>query len=105
MNRYILLRRVRGPIFLLTFGVTALLAEFHLLGFDRSWPLYIIVAGLLALAERSLLAALPPPQAGFAPGFGPAAPSYPAAAPPPPPGSALVPSGSSLPISHDEGKF
>jgi hypothetical protein len=91
VNRYILLRRIRGPIYLLTFGVTALLAEFHILSFGRSWPLYLIVAGLLALAERGLLATLPPPSYGM-PGYGGyPAPSYPGPNPPPAPGTAIVP--------------
>ena len=106
MNSYILMRRIRGPIYLLTFGVTALLAEFHILGFARSWPLYLIVAGLLALAERGLLATLPPPQVGGMPGYGGyPAPSYPATAPPPAPGSAIVPTSTGLSISQDEGKL
>ncbi len=94
MNRYILLRRIRGPIYLLTFGVTALLAEFHILSFGRSWPLYLIVAGLLALAERGLVATLPPPVYGMPgmPGYGTyPAPSYPGTAPPPAPGTEIVP--------------
>ncbi len=96
MNHYILLRRIRGPIFLLTFGLTALLAEFHILSFGRSWPLYLIVAGLLALAERGLLSTLPPPEFGRYP-----APSYPATNPPPAPGTEIVPAS----ITNLEGRL
>ncbi len=63
MDRYYFLRRIRGPILLLTFGVTAILNQWHILSFGRSWPLYLIVLGLLGLAERFTLAesaALPP---------------------------------------------
>ncbi len=75
---YIFLRRIRGPVFLLTFGVTALLNQWHMLSFGRSWPLYLIVYGVLRLAEGSALLASPP------------APSYapPAYTPPPGYGSA-----------------
>ncbi len=67
---YLFYRRIRGPIYLLTFGVTAALAQWHVLSFSRSWPLYLIVAGVLRLVETAMLAADPtplyPPQ-GFAP--------------------------------------
>jgi hypothetical protein len=56
MNRYILIRRLRGPAFLLLVGVNALLAQEHILGWGHSWPFYLILAGVLALAERAALA-------------------------------------------------
>ena len=68
MSRYILIRRLRGPAFLLLVGVNALLAQAHIIGWSRSWPFYLILAGLLALAERAALAVdgdvPPPPYAG-----------------------------------------
>jgi hypothetical protein len=68
MSRYILIRRLRGPAFLLLVGVIALLAQAHILGWDKSWPLYLILWGVLMLAERAALAAEggypPPPYAG-----------------------------------------
>ena len=57
MNRYIMIRRLRGPAFLLLVGVNALLNEAHILSWGRSWPLYLILAGLLALAERASITA------------------------------------------------
>ncbi|MGD0738289.1 MAG: hypothetical protein ABR957_01750 [Terracidiphilus sp.] len=57
MSRYILIRRLRGPAFLLLVGVNALLAQAHILGWGHSWPFYLILAGLLLLAERAALAA------------------------------------------------
>jgi hypothetical protein len=56
MSRYILIRRLRGPAFLLLVGVNALLAQEHILGWGHSWPFYLILAALLALAERAALA-------------------------------------------------
>ena len=53
MNRWLMIRRLRGPAFLLMFGVTALLHEWHILSFGQSWPLYLVLAGVLALAERA----------------------------------------------------
>jgi len=72
MSRYLLIRRLRGPAFLLLVGVMALLAQAGILGWSRSWPLFLILAGLLLLAERAALAA-----EGYAPYSGAA---YPAAA-------------------------
>jgi hypothetical protein len=59
MNRYILIRRLRGPALLLLIGVIALL---HSAGIIHSfwhlfWPLLFILLGLLLLAERAALAA------------------------------------------------
>ena len=53
MNRWLMIRRLRGPAFLLMFGVTALLHEWHILSFGQSWPLYLVLAGVLTLAERA----------------------------------------------------
>jgi hypothetical protein len=57
VSRYILIRRLRGPAFLLLLGVNALLAEAHILGWWQSWPLYLILGGVLLLAERAALSA------------------------------------------------
>jgi hypothetical protein len=62
MNRYVLIRRLRGPAFLLLVGINALLAQADIIGWGRSWPFYLILAGLLALAERAALAADGPPN-------------------------------------------
>jgi len=53
MNRYIFLHRIKGPAMILVFGVTALLDQWNILSYSRSWPLYLIVLGLLQLAERA----------------------------------------------------
>ena len=61
MNRWLFIRRLRGPAFLILFGITALLNQWGVLSFTRSWPLYLILAGLLALAERAATAGVAPP--------------------------------------------
>ena len=53
MNPYLFIHRIKGPAMLLVFGITALLNEWHILSFGRSWPLYLIVLGVLQLAERA----------------------------------------------------
>jgi hypothetical protein len=77
MNRWLLIRRVRGPAFLLLFGVTALLHEWNILSFGQSWPLYLVLAGVLMLAERAAFAQPDPTQPP---------PQYPGTYPPPPAG-------------------
>lgn len=102
MNQYLFLRRMRGPILLLTFGITAILDEYAGIGYSRSWPLYLIVWGLLKLAENAILAQHPPVPPGPYPGYtDPGYTGYPApgatASPAPgdgansAPGSAIVP--------------
>ena len=56
MNQWMTIRRLRGPAFLLLVGVTALLNQWDILSFGKSWPLYLILFGLLSLAERAALA-------------------------------------------------
>jgi hypothetical protein len=68
VNRYIFLRRIKGPVIIVVFGVTALLHTWHILSYSRSWPLYLIVIGLLQLAERAAWAQMQAPPAGFPPG-------------------------------------
>lgn len=96
MNQYIFLQRIQGPAMLLTFGVCALLDTWDILNFGRSWPLYLIVLGVIKLAQRAALAtAAPPPgypqgysgYAGYQPVGG--APTAPAAG-----STALVPTDS-----------
>ena len=55
MNRWLMLRRLRGPAFILLGGIMALLDQWHIIGWGRSWPLFLILAGLLSLAERAAL--------------------------------------------------
>ena len=56
MSRYIMIRRLRGPAYLLLVGALALLNQADILSWGKSWPLFLIMAGVLALAERAALA-------------------------------------------------
>ena len=70
MSRYILIRRLRGPAFLLLVGILALLNQADILTWGKSWPFFLILSGVLALAERAAMASeggLPP--APYPPGF------------------------------------
>jgi hypothetical protein len=68
MNTWLLIRRLRGPAFVIMAGITALLNQWGVLSFGRSWPLYLILAGLLGLAERAAIAAAPPAVPPLYPG-------------------------------------
>lgn len=108
MNHYILIRRLRGPAFLLLVGINALLAQAHILGWSKSWPFYLILAGVFALAERAAIATNgPPPFPGSpypgapypgAPYPGTPYPGAPGAQNPPVESTAIVPAH-----SHDFG--
>ena len=67
MNSWLLIRRLRGPAFLILVGITALLNQWGVLSFSRSWPLYLILAGVIGLAERAAIAVAPPVAPGIYP--------------------------------------
>ena len=106
MNRYLLIRRLRGPAFLLLLGVIALLHETGAVNhmWRWFWPLALILWGVLLLAERAAL------EMGGYPQVSPD-PSYPGMGYPPGPnpgagvGYGPVPSApgtSIVPAQHDE---
>lgn len=106
-ERWLLIRRLRGPAFLLMFGVTALLHEWHILSFGQSWPLYLVLAGVLALAERAAFTAPDPSQVPqqYPPYAGTGYPPQPAPTgwqTPPTPGTGIVPAAPSE-IDRTEG--
>jgi len=58
MNRYILIRRLRGPAILLLLGTILLMHQAGLVDFwSLFFPLLLILIGVLKLAERAALAA------------------------------------------------
>lgn len=84
MNRWYQLRRMRGAAFLILVGILALLNQWNILSWDKSWPLFLILAGALALAERAAWTADVREQQAASP-FGAAGMG---AVPPTPPSSA-----------------
>lgn len=95
MSRYILIRRLRGPAFLLLVGVIALLNQADVLSWGHAWPLFLILAGVLLLAERAALSVEGyPPYPGQYPPPGYPAGTYPApgeSAPPATTSTSIVP--------------
>ena len=57
MNRYIFIRRLRGPAILLLIGVLALLHQAGAIEhfWRLFWPLLLIMLGVIMLAERAAL--------------------------------------------------
>jgi hypothetical protein len=101
MNRYIVIRRLRGPAILLLVGIIALLNQMDILRWHHAWPLFLIVLGALLLAERAALAAdgyPPPPAVPYAGYPYPGTPAQPNQAQPP--GTAIVAAGSDDSISR-----
>jgi len=84
-----LFRALRGSVWVTLIGVLFLLDSFSILSWGRSWPVIIIVAGLMAIFQRvsyNTAVATPYPY-----------PPPPPAPPPPDPGASIVPS-----TQHDQ---
>ena len=58
------IRAIKGPIIIITLGVLFALQSFNIYGFDQTWPVLLIVIGLLSLLGRAVQ---PPPPPGPVP--------------------------------------
>lgn len=58
------IRAIRGPITLITIGVLFALNNFTRYGFDQTWPVILIVFGLLSLLRRGTQPVGAPPAGG-----------------------------------------
>lgn len=76
-----LIRAIRGPVTLITVGILFAFNNFTEYRFHQTWPVLLIVFGLLSLVRRSVEPAPPVPPAGYAP------PPYYPPQPPTQPGS------------------
>ena len=63
------IRAIRGPIILITVGVLFALQSFNIFGFDQTWPVLLIVIGLLSLLGRTTQPAPPPPVQPMPPNY------------------------------------
>ena len=61
MYRMRLLNALRGSMWVVLVGVLFLLDSFHILSWAHSWPLFIIVAGLMAILRSAAYSATVPP--------------------------------------------
>jgi hypothetical protein len=93
-----MIRAIRGPVTLITVGVLFAFNNFTAYRFEQTWPVILIVFGLMSLLGRSTERVgppppgYPPPQQGFPPSGGYSHSSYtqppaPAKSPNPPGGT------------------
>lgn len=75
------IQAVRGPILLITLGSLVAIDYAGIYGFWRTWPVLIIVFGLLKLLERATAKPAPP--------YPPGSPSSSAGVPPPTGGNVI----------------
>ena len=108
-NSHSTIRAIRGPVTLITIGVLFALNNFTRYGFDQTWPVILIVFGLLSLLRRGTqptgtagtLGGPPPPPYSYPPPGGYSQSPYaggPASTPgaPPQSGDAGAPPGGSV---------
>jgi hypothetical protein len=69
-NRGTLARAIRGPILLITIGSLIAFDTFDGYSFARTWPVIIIMLGILKLFERMTDRPQEPPQPGAQTGTG-----------------------------------
>jgi hypothetical protein len=86
-----LFRALRGSVWVTLIGVLFLLDSFDIVSWGHSWPIIIIVAGLMAIFQR----------VSYNSAMSPAYP-YPAPPAPPPPSSPPDPGTSIVPPNHDQ---
>jgi hypothetical protein len=60
------LQAIRGPLMLITLGALVAIDYSGIYGFWRTWPILIIVFGLLKLLERAAAKPVPPYPGGQA---------------------------------------
>jgi Domain of unknown function (DUF5668) len=60
-----LLHAIRGPVILITVGVLFALNNFTPYGFAETWPVLLIVVGLLSLLSRGGAPSGPEPPGGY----------------------------------------
>ena len=65
------LQAIRGPLMLITLGALVAIDYAGSYGFWRTWPVLIIVFGVLKLLERAAAKPAPPPYPGDYPGTRP----------------------------------
>jgi hypothetical protein len=100
-----IVRAIRGPIILITLGLLFALNNFTRYTFDQTWPVLLIIFGLLSIVRRgveSVTSPPPPPPPGPqnpSPGYSQSPNSQ--AAPPPPSASAKGGFGASAPPRTD----
>jgi len=99
VNEPSLIRAIRGPITLITLGTLFAFNNFTQYHFNQTWPVLLIVFGLLSLVGRGSSRVDPANRPGFPP-YG-----YPPPPPPPPPPAPGLDSGSYRSSTYTKGGF
>ena len=71
MNGASFIQAARGPVLLMTLGVLLAIHQNTAWGFEQTFPILIIVFGVMKLMERMVArpsSDVPPPMPGFGPG-------------------------------------
>lgn len=63
------LQAIRGPVLLIVIGTLFLLQQANVFRFSQTWPLLLIVFGVMKLLERTVAPSspLPPPPGAYRP--------------------------------------
>jgi len=60
VSPYAIVRAIRGPIVLIVLGTLFWLDQSDQIGFGRTWPILIILIGVMKLVERLIAPSVPP---------------------------------------------
>ena len=60
VSLYAVVRAIRGPIVLIVLGILFWLDQSDQIGFGRTWPILIILIGVMKLIERLVAPSAPP---------------------------------------------
>jgi len=63
-NSYLLIRALRGPLLLIALGVLTSLHRFQDISFTKTWPVLLILLGVMKLLERAALRVDDSPMTG-----------------------------------------
>jgi TM2 domain-containing membrane protein YozV len=63
--RYRLVRALRGSVWVALVGLLFFLNDFHILSWGHSWPLFIILAGVMTVLQRAAYTPAPIPPYGY----------------------------------------
>jgi hypothetical protein len=94
--KFRLFHALRSSIWIMLVGVLFLLDSSHILSWGRSWPLFIIVAGVMAVLQRAAFSSMAAPAYTY--------PPPPTAAPPPSATTSVVPPDSPSNTHDEEGR-
>jgi hypothetical protein len=92
--QYRLFCALRSSVWIVLLGILFLLDSFDILSWSRSWPLFLVLAGLMAIFRRVMYRPSIPPPSAYNYATPPATPPY---TPPAASGTSIVPSS-----QHDQ---